>query len=87
MTFQKLDQDEQNDDFETGEMVDETVVEVADVGDVDGVAAVDVDELVVGVVVVVVVVVVWGAVMQVVKKLLLNYVFGKHIHLQDSHSH
>jgi len=34
MTFQKLDQDEQNDDFETGEMVDETVVEVADVGDV-----------------------------------------------------
>lgn len=65
MTFQKLDQDEQNDDFETGEMVDETVVEVADVGDVDGVAAVDVGELV-GVVVVVV----WGAVMQVVKKLL-----------------
>lgn len=54
MTFQKLDQDEQNDDFETGEMVDETVVEVADVGDVDGVAAVDVGELVdVGVVVVV----------------------------------
>lgn len=77
MTFQKLDQDEQNDDFETGEMVDETVVEVADVGDVDGVAAVDVGELV-GVVVVVVVV--WGAVMQVVKKLLLGYVFGKHIH-------
>lgn len=76
MTFQKLDQDEQNDDFETGEMVDETVVEVADVGDVDGVAAVDVGELVD----VVVVVVVWGAVMQVVKKLLLNYVFGKHIH-------
>lgn len=76
MTFQKLDQDEQNDDFETGEMVDETVVEVADVGDVDGVAAVDVGELV-GVVVVVVV---WGAVMQVVKKLLLDYVFGKHIH-------
>jgi len=75
MTFQKLDQDEQNDDFETGEMVDETVVEVADVGDVDGVAAVDVGELV-GVVVVVV----WGAVMQVVKKLLLDYVFGKHIH-------
>lgn len=65
MTFQKLDQDEQNDDFETGEMVDETVVEVADVGDVDGVAAVDVGELVD-----VVVVVVWGAVMQVVKKLL-----------------
>jgi len=54
MTFQKLDQDEQNDDFETGEMVDETVVvEVADVGDVEGVAAVDVGELV-GVVVVVV---------------------------------
>lgn len=79
MTFQKLDQDEQNDDFETGEMVDETVVEVADVGDVDGVAAVDVGELV-GVVVVVAVVVVWGAVMQVVKKLLLGYVFGKHIH-------
>ena len=79
MTFQKLDQDEQNDDFETGEMVDETVVEVADVGDVDGVVAVDVGELV-GVVVVVVVVVVWGAVMQVVKKLLLGYVFGKHIH-------
>ena len=77
MTFQKLDQDEQNDDFETGEMVDETVVEVADVGDVDGVAAVDVGELVD---VVVVVVVVWGAVMQVVKKLLLDYVFGKHIH-------
>ena len=77
MTFQKLDQDEQNDDFETGEMVDETVAEVADVGDVDAVAAVDVGELV-GVVVVVVVV--WGAVMQVVKKLLLNYVFGKHIH-------
>ena len=76
MTFQKLDQDEQNDDFETGEMVDETVAEVADVGDVDGVAAVDVGELV-GVVVVVVV---WGAVMQVVKKLLLDYVFGKHIH-------
>ena len=75
MTFQKLDQDEQNDDFETEEMVDETVVEVADVGDVDGVAAVDVGELVD-----VVVVVVWGAVMQVVKKLLLNYVFGKHIH-------
>ena len=75
MTFQKLDQDEQNDDFETGEMVDETVVEVADVGDVDGVAAVDVGELVD-----VVVVVVWGAVMQVVKKLLLDYVFGKHIH-------
>ena len=75
MTFQKLDQDEQNDDFETGEMVDETVAEVADVGDVDGVAAVDVGELV-GVVVVVV----WGAVMQVVKKLLLDYVFGKHIH-------
>ena len=75
MTFQKLDQDEQNDDFETGEMVDETVVEVADVGDVDGVAAVDVGELV-GVVVVVV----WGAVMQVVKKLLLDYVFGKYIH-------
>ena len=77
MTFQKLDQDEQNDDFETGEMVDETVVvEVGDVGDVDGVAAVDVGELVD----VVVVVVVWGAVMQVVKKLLLDYVFGKHIH-------
>jgi len=75
MTFQKLDQDEQNDDFETGEMVDETVAEVADVGDVDAVAAVDVGELV-GVVVVVV----WGAVMQVVKKLLLGYVFGKHIH-------
>ena len=76
MTFQKLDQDEQNDDFETGEMVDETVVEVADVGDVDGVAAVDVGELVdVGVVVVV-----WGGGMQVVMKLLLNYVFGKHIH-------
>ena len=81
MTFQKLDQDEQNDDFETGEMVDETVVEVADVGDVDGAAVVDVGELA-GVVVVgvVVVVVVWGAVMQVVKKLLLGYVFGKHIH-------
>lgn len=76
MTFQKLDQDEQNDDFETGEMVDETVVEVADVGDVDGVAAVDVGELVD----VVVVVVVWGVGMQVVKKLLLGYVFGIHIH-------
>ena len=76
MTFQKLDQDEQNDDFETGEMVDETVVEVADVGDVDAVGELgDVGELV-GVVVVVV----WGAVMQVVKKLLLDYVFGKHIH-------
>jgi len=76
MTFQKLDQDEQNDDFETGEMVDETVVEVADVGDVDAVGELgDVGELVA-----VVVVVVWGAVMQVVKKLLLDYVFGKHIH-------
>ena len=74
MTFQKLDQDEQNDDFETGEMVDETVVEVADVGDVDAVGELgDVGELVV-------VVVVWVAMMQVVKKLLLNYVFGKHIH-------
>ena len=80
MTFQKLDQDEQNDDFETGEMVDETVVEVADVGDVVGVAAVagcggDFGELVD-----VVVVVVWGVGMQVVKKLLLDYVFVKHIH-------
>ena len=76
MTFQKLDQDEQNDDFETGEMVDETVVEVADVGDVDAVGELgDVGELVA-----VVVVVVWGAVMQVVKKLLLDYVFGTHIH-------
>ena len=34
----------------------------------------------VGELVAVVVVVVWGAVMQVVKKLLLDYVFGKHIH-------
>jgi len=76
MMFQKLDQDEQNDDFETGEMVDETVVEVADVDDVDAVGELgDVGELVA-----VVVVVVWGAVMQVVKKLLLGYVFGKHIH-------
>ena len=75
MTFQKLDQDEQNDDFETGEMVDETVVEVADVvGDVD--AVIDV----VGEFVDVVVVVVWGVGMQVVKKLLLDYVFVKHIH-------
>jgi len=75
MTFQKLDQDEQNDDFETGEMVDETVVEVADVAAVDAVI-----DVVAAVGELVVVVVVWGVGMQVVKKLLLDYVFGKHIH-------